>query len=78
MAWMRDEPRVCSMVRAPSRLLAHHWQAQSVRKHQHCRAAAQMSKPNPVENIWQLMRNDWLSNRVFTLHDSIIIHCRKA
>ena len=26
---------------------------------------------NPVENIWQFMRDNWLSNRVFTSHDSI-------
>ena len=26
---------------------------------------------NPVENIWQFMRDNWLSNRVFTSHDDI-------
>ena len=26
---------------------------------------------NPVENIWQFMRDNWLSNRVFTSHDNI-------
>ena len=30
---------------------------------------------NPVENIWQFMRDNWLSNRVFTSHDNIIDHC---
>lgn len=29
----------------------------------------------PVENVWQLMRDNWLSNRVFTSHDNIIGHC---
>jgi DDE superfamily endonuclease len=30
---------------------------------------------NPVENIWQFMRDNWLSNRVFTSHENIIDHC---
>ena len=27
---------------------------------------------NPVENIWQYMRANWLSNRVFENYDAII------
>ncbi len=27
---------------------------------------------NPVENIWQFMRDNWLSNRVFTGYDDIV------
>ena len=27
---------------------------------------------NPVENVWQYMRANWLSNRVFETYDSII------
>lgn len=27
---------------------------------------------NPVENIWQYMRANWLSNRVFETYDVII------
>jgi len=30
---------------------------------------------NPVENIWQFMRYDWLSNRIFENHDEIVDHC---
>jgi transposase len=30
---------------------------------------------NPVENIWQFMRDNWLSNRIFKSHDDIIGHC---
>jgi hypothetical protein len=30
---------------------------------------------NPVENIWQFMRDNWLSNRIFKSHDDIIDHC---
>jgi hypothetical protein len=27
---------------------------------------------NPVENIWQFMRDNWLSNRVFKSHNDIV------
>ncbi len=30
---------------------------------------------NPVENIWQFTRNNWLSNRVFGSYDDIVDHC---
>lgn len=30
---------------------------------------------NPVENIWQFMRDNWLSNRVFASHDNIVDLC---
>jgi transposase len=30
---------------------------------------------NPVENIWQFMRDNWLSNRVFASYDDILDHC---
>ena len=30
---------------------------------------------NPVENIWQFMRDNWLSNRVFTSYQDILNHC---
>jgi transposase len=30
---------------------------------------------NPVENIWQFMRDNWLSNRVFNSYDGILGHC---
>ena len=33
---------------------------------------------NPVENIWQYMRDNWLSNRVFTSYDDILDHCCDA
>lgn len=33
---------------------------------------------NPVENVWQFMRDNWLSNRVFTSHNNIIDHCCEA
>jgi transposase len=30
---------------------------------------------NPVENVWQFIRDNWLSNRVFTSYDNIVDHC---
>jgi hypothetical protein len=33
---------------------------------------------NPVENIWQFMRENWLSNRVFGSYDDILDHCCQA
>jgi transposase len=29
---------------------------------------------NPVENIWQFMRENWLSNRVFPSYEAILDH----
>ena len=33
---------------------------------------------NPVENVWQYMRDNWLSNRVFTSYVDILDHCCDA
>ena len=33
------------------------------------------SELNPVENIWQFIRDNWLSNRVFRSYDDILDHC---
>lgn len=33
---------------------------------------------NPVENIWQFMRDNWLSNRVFQSYEDILDHCCDA
>jgi len=33
---------------------------------------------NPVENIWQFIRDNWLSNRVFQSYDQIVALCREA
>lgn len=30
---------------------------------------------NPQENIWQVMRQNWLSNRIFKSSDDIVDHC---
>ena len=31
-----------------------------------------------MENVWQFMRQNWLSNRVFTSHRDIVDHCCHA
>jgi transposase len=33
---------------------------------------------NPVENVWQFMRQNWLSNRVFSSYADILEHCCHA
>ncbi len=30
---------------------------------------------NPVENVWQFLRDNWLSNTIFTSYDDIVDHC---
>ena len=45
------------------------------RQHHALAAAAEIARLNPVENIWQFMRDNWLSNRVFKSYDDILDHC---
>lgn len=33
---------------------------------------------NPQENVWQFMRENWLSNRIFKSFDDIVDHCCDA
>jgi putative transposase len=33
---------------------------------------------NPVENVWQFMRENWLSNRIFSSYTAILDHCCAA
>ena len=33
---------------------------------------------NPVENIWQFLRDNWLSNRIFKSYDEIVALCCDA
>jgi hypothetical protein len=30
---------------------------------------------NPTENIWQLIRDNWISNRIFKSYEAILDHC---
>ncbi len=33
---------------------------------------------NPVETTWRIIRDSWLSNRVFKSYQDILGHCRHA
>ena len=33
---------------------------------------------NPVENVWQFLRENWISNRVFSSYTDILNHCCAA
>jgi hypothetical protein len=33
---------------------------------------------NPMENIWQFIRENWLSSRVFASYATILDHCCEA
>jgi len=33
---------------------------------------------NPVENVWQFLRDNWLSNRVFHCYHNLVDHCCEA
>ena len=33
---------------------------------------------NPAENVWQFLRDNWLSNCVFKSYDDIVDHCCEA
>ena len=33
---------------------------------------------NPVENLWQFMRDNRLSNRIFKSYDDVVDHCCHA
>ncbi len=37
--------------------------------------AKELKVPHSQENIWQFMRQNWLSNRVFKSYDDIVDHC---
>jgi hypothetical protein len=42
------------------------------------RSRPNVRKLNPVESIWEFMRDNWLSNRIFFDHDDIVDHCCDA
>ncbi len=33
---------------------------------------------NPVENLWQLLRDNWLGDRIFASYDDILDRCCEA
>lgn len=34
-----------------------------------------MPRANPVENVWQSMRDNWLENRTVKSYDDIVDYC---
>jgi len=50
--------------------MAHHGQAQRARQHHPDLPA--VPRPNPVENVWLYLRQNWLSNTVFENYDAIV------
>ena len=48
---------------------------QDSQKHLAPAAAAACAGARPQENIWQFMRANWLSNRIFKSFDGIVDHC---
>ncbi len=52
--------------------------ARRARQHHHRPAAAKCPELNPQENIWQFMRDNWLSNHIFTGYDNLVDHCCEA
>jgi hypothetical protein len=41
-------------------------------------ATLQNAQNSTSRNIWQFMRDNWLSNRVFGSYDEIVEHCCEA
>ena len=44
-------------------------------QHHALAVAAEIARAESVENIWQFMRDNWLSNRVFNRYDDVFDHC---
>lgn len=55
--------------------MAHHGEPRHAQKHHADPVAiprARTPELNPVENIWQYMHANWLSNRLFETYDAIV------
>src|SRR5215831_6059317 len=68
---------VQSARRRSSRLALVHAPPRAGQYHHHS-AAAEGPELNPVENVWQFMRDNWLSNRIFKSYDDPVDHCCAA
>ena len=42
------------------------------------RSRSKSPELNPTENIWQFIRDNWLSNRIFRSYEDILDHCCHA
>jgi hypothetical protein len=45
------------------------------KQHHHSAAAEMCPELNSVENVWQFLRDNWLSNRIFKSYDDLVDHC---
>jgi transposase len=48
------------------------------RASKHHARAAKCPELNAIENIWQFIRENWLSNRVFHSGENVVDHCCDA
>ena len=55
--------------------MAYNRQTHGARQHHIVPLPAKCPELNPIENIWQFMRDNWLSNRIFTSYDHLVDHC---
>jgi hypothetical protein len=60
---------------ARSSRLASVRQAWRAREHHTRSAASQCPELNPMENIWQFIRDNWISDRIFNSYEAILDHC---
>jgi hypothetical protein len=67
-------PRAHAIVILESRM-AQREGTQDSSKHFAAAVAAARPEFNSQENIWQFMRQNWLSNRIFKSFDDIVDHC---
>jgi hypothetical protein len=51
---------------------------ESTRQHQPTAIAALLARTQPVENIWQYLRQNYLANRVFDNYQAIVDACCNA
>jgi len=58
--------------------MAHVASADHPAEHHRRPAPSQVPRAQSVENIWQYMRGNWLSNRVFLSYTNILDHCCDA
>jgi transposase len=52
--------------------MAHNKQARRARQHHPIFLPSRAPELNPVENVWQYLRQNWLSNTVFENYDAIV------
>ena len=52
----------------------HDGQARRAEQHHPSALPSRSPELNPVENVWQYLRANWLSNRVFDSYDDIVDH----